>query len=217
MNKLLVSDILNLDDGTYLLEFTSLRSKLIIKGNVTLYIINSNINYLDIEIKEESNINIYHYNKNNNLLINIYQTNNSSINYNESFINNNDTLLEINNYIDGNNNKSNIIVRNISNKGNSTIISNLFIKENTINNDAIEDLKGITNGGLIHIEPNIVASSNEVIANHYTTIGSLDINSINYLLSKGINIDDATKLLLNGFKYSNMDNYIKSFGGEDNE
>lgn len=216
MNKLLVSDIINLDDGIYNLDFINKSSTINVLGNVIIYIVDKTIESLIINLEDNSNLTIYKYDKllKNDLNITINQNNNSSIFYNASYINEEDINLKIDNYITGNNNNSNIVIRNISNNNYSNMVINVEVFSNTINNIALEDLKGINNGGFIKIEPNIKCSSNEVTANHLTTIGTLDKESINYLTSKGINEINAKNILLNGFIFSNMDEYIKKLGGE---
>ena len=217
MNKLLVSDIINLNDGEYDLDIQSNKLNLIIDGKVKIYITNTVLNELNIDLNNNSQLDFYMFNNNinNNLIVNIKQMNNTVINYNDSIINNNCNKLVINNDIKGNNNKSIINVRNISNNNDSNIIINVTVFKDTINNIALEDLKGITNGGFIHIEPNIICESNEVEANHLTTIGPISKDLINYLMSKNISEKNAINILLKGFKYSNMDEYIKRIiGGE---
>lgn len=215
MNKLLVSDIINLDNGSYNISCKNKKIEININGNVDIYLDNEIINELNINLNDNSILNLYKFNINNNIVINIKQNNNSKLNYNESFINELDSKLIINNYINGNNNESNINIRNIANNNNSKIIVNVKVNKNTFNNIALEDLKGINNGGFIHIEPNIDCLSNEVSANHLTTIGNIDNDLINYLMSKGISISEAKKLLLKGFIFSNMNEYYKRvFGGE---
>lgn len=217
MNKLLVSNIINLDSGNYNLEFNTKKSILNINGNVNVYIINSKIEELTINLEDNSTLNIYKYNEllNNNVFIEIFENNNTEMNFNGTFTNTEDVSLNINNYIKGNNNKSNINIRSISNKNYSKIIINVDIDKHTINNIALEDLKGINNGGFISIEPNIKCKSNEVTANHLTTIGILDKDSINYLMSKNISENKAKELLIKGFINSNMDEYMKKIlGGE---
>jgi hypothetical protein len=210
MNKLLISDDVCLNNNSYELKLNSKEVTIEIEGNVKVYLINQKTNILNIKIKDNSELLLYKFNNiENNLIVNIYQNNDSRLFYNESITNNLDNLLTINNYIDGNNNESNINIRNVCNNLNSVIDINVYIKKDTTNNVALEDLKGITNGGGIHIEPNIVCESNEVVANHLTTIGNINEDAINYLMSKGITNDDAKELLIKGFIYSNMDNYIK--------
>ena len=217
MNKLLVSDIINLNSGEYEIEVESSSLTIEVNGNVTIYLINQLLDNLVININDNSTLNVYKFNKNmeNNIKVLIKQDNNSNICYNEAFINNKENKLTINNYLNGNNNKSIINIRNICNSNNSDVIINAFIKKDTLNNIALEDLKGINNGGFIHIEPNIICESNEVEANHLTTIGNLDQRLIDYLMSKGINEKKARNILLRGFIFSNMGEFIKEkIGGE---
>ena len=217
MNKLLVSDIIDLNTGDYILECINKKININIKGEVTLYLKNQILNELNIKIADNSILNIYQFNNKmeSNLIVNINQNNNSKLNYNQSIINELENNLIINNYIKGNNNESKINIRNICEDNESKIIVNVEIEKDTINNIALEDLKGINNGGFIHIEPNIVCLSNDVIANHLTTIGSFDQEVLHYLMSKGITLNIAKILLKKGFIYSNMNEYFKkNFGGE---
>ena len=216
MNKLLVSDIINLNEGIYNIDFKGNKSIINVSGNVVVYIISQVINELIINLEDESKLTIYKYDKllKGNIKIKINQKHNSNVEYNSSYISEEDVNLTINNDILGNNNNSNIVIRNISNNNYSNIVINVKIKENTMNNIALEDLKGINNGGFIKIEPNIICNSNEVTANHLTTIGILNQDEVNYLMSKGISEEKVKEILLNGFIYSNMDDYIKNLGGE---
>lgn len=217
MNKLLVSGIINLNSGSYILDFSNEDGIINIDGNVNIYIINNDLKKLVINIEDDSKLNIYKYDKvlKNNIDIIINENNNTMVNLNNTFINENDVLVTISNYINGNNNESNINVRNVSNKDNSKVVVDVYIKEKTINNTALENLKGLVNGGFIHIEPNIMCSSNEVVANHLTTISSFNQNDLDYLMSKGLSIESSKELLLKGFIYSNMDECMKSLlGGE---
>lgn len=215
MNKLLVSDIINLNDGIYHLIPQSNELEINVLGNVTIYLVQEKLNKIKINLKENSNLFFYDFRMNNedNVLVNINQNNDSIVHYNYSFENINDTECIINNEIKGNNNESYLNVRNISDKGLSKIILNVSVLEGTVNNIALEDLKGIINGGNVLVEPNIVALSNEVVANHLTTIGGVSKDFLSYLMSKGIKESEAKKILLEGFKYSNMDDFIK-MGGE---
>ena len=212
MNKLLVSDNIKINDGSYELDIKSNIVNITVDGNVILYLINQLLDKLSIELIDNSKLIIYKFNKynENNIEININQNNSTILIYNEAIINKEDNKVIINNNIKGNNNKSEINIRNISDNNNSDIIINVNISKNTMNNIALEDLKGINNGGFIHIEPNIICDSNEVEANHLTTIGSIDEELISYMNSKGINSNNAKELILKGFIYSKMDEYIKN-------
>ena len=217
MNKLLVSDVIDLNNGSYNLVCESNKLKINVLGEVSVYLHNEILSNLEIDLNDNSILNLYKFNnkKENNLVVNINQNNNTKLNYNESFINELENKLEINNYINGNNNESNICIRNICEDNESKVIINVEIAKDTINNIALEDLKGINNGGFVHIEPNIVCLSNEVEANHLTTIGTIDKNLLDYLMSKGISLSVAKTLLKKGFIYSNMDEYFKeNYGGD---
>ena len=216
MNKLLVSDIINLKDDNYDIKINSKNVIINIEGNVNLYLINENTNMVDINMLENSHLNIYLYNSHwqNNLIMNINQDNLSKVNLNISIISNAKCELTVNNNIKGNNNESIIKSRIISEKELIKMIINVKVFKDTLNNIALEDLKGVNNGGFVHIEPNIICLSNEVSANHLTTIGSLNPDMLDYLMSKGLEEKKAKELLLNGFKYSNMDEYIKNLEGE---
>ena len=216
MNKLLVSDIIDLKKGKYILEVKSQELIINSKEISNIYLINQNLNKLTINMLENGILNIYLFNEkiNQNLKVIINQDNNSKIYYNASYLNDCDNKLEIDNQIKGNDNESHLNIRNISNNGLSKIIINVKVEKETSNNIAIEDLKGINNGGFVHIEPNIICLSNEVEANHLTTIGSLNNEWLNYLRSKGISLNKAKEMLLKGFIFSNMDEFIKENRGE---
>ena len=217
MNKILVSDIINLCDDIYMLNCKTKKIVLNIDGEVTVYLKNEILNELTINLQDNSILNLYKFNnrRESNLEVNIYQNNDSKLNYNESIVNEVDNTLIINNYINGNNNESKINVRNISDNGLSKVIINVKVEKDTKNNIALEDLKGINNGGLIHIEPNIDCLSEDVSANHLTTIGCLNKDSLNYLMSKGISLTVAKVILKKAFIYSNMNNYFKENCGGD--
>lgn len=217
MNKLLVSNIINLDSGKYILDFKNDKGIINTKGIVTLYLINTKLKELTINLEDNSNLVVYKYDKllSGNLDIIINENNNTEFNFNNAFTNEDNSSLKINNFIRGNNNESKINIRNISNNNYSKIEINVDVLKNTINNIALEDLRGINNGGFIQIEPNIKCGSNEVIANHLTTIGTIDKDSVSYLMSKGIYENTAKEILLKSFIYSNMDEYIKNLMGGD--
>ena len=216
MNKLLVSDIIDLKDGIYSLSSKDGNLSINVLGKVTIYLINEKVKNINIDLKENSDLFFYDFRKNmQDCKVTIKQNNDSKVHYNSSFQNQNNSSYQIDNYLKGNNNESYLSIRNISHKDNSQITINVKIEEKTTNNIALEDLKGIFNGGSVMIEPNIIALSNEVVANHLTTIGGVDKMSLYYLMSKGIEEKEAQKILLKGFIYSNMDEFIKKVGGDD--
>lgn len=217
MNKLLVSDIINLNDGIYSLGSKDGNLEIVINGNVTIYLEDEELNNINLELDENSNLFVYDFRTNcHDCHVKIEQNNNSKVHYNCSIQNNGNSNYQIDNNITGDNNESYLSIRTLSHKDDSKITINVKIDEKTKNNIALEDLKGIFDGGSVMIEPNIIALSNEVVANHLTTIGGVDKVSLYYLMSKGIKELDAKKILLKGFIYSNMDEFIKNMGGDKN-
>ena len=63
MNKLLVSNIINLASGFYNLEFNNKKATINITGNVCIYILNSNIEEIVINLDDNSILNVYKYDK----------------------------------------------------------------------------------------------------------------------------------------------------------
>ena len=136
-----------------------------------------------------------------NKIIEINNYENSITNFNYSFINNDNCKLIINNNIIKNNIKSNIRVRGVALENATAIIdSNGKVTEKTLNNEFNEDLRGLNlENGFIKINPNMFIDSNDVIANHNSTIGNINKDYLFYLNSKGIENDNAKKLIISGF------------------
>lgn len=216
MNKLLVNGNDYISDGIYnIINDNNIGNvTLHINGNVTLSLNNIKLDYIKLVLNNNAILKLYKYNDNcNDLKVDIYSKDNNYLEYNESIQNKKDTKIEINNYIEGNNSNSLINIRNVSYEGTSTIIVNTIVKKDTFENIATENLKGITNGGKVRIDPNIECFTNEVSANHLTTIGSINVDSLNYLMSKGISEKVAKETLLKGFIFSNMNEFIKKENG----
>lgn len=219
MNNLLVGSKCHLSNGSFLINAEDELLEISIQDEVNVYLFNQNIRNLVLNVSDHSVINFYQYNDNliNDLKITINQNNNSVVNFNASFKNEANILVKLDNYINGNNNSSNIKFRNISNCEYSKMNINVYVKSKTKNNVALEDLRGITNGGNVEIEPNIICESNETIANHLTTIGVINREEIDYLMQKGISKEIAKQILLNSFIISNMNINMKNLiGGDQN-
>lgn len=217
MNKLIVSRSIDIENGIYYLDEDVKELNLQIHGIATLYLDNIKCQKMTVELLENSELTIYKFeqNKECDLEVTVNQTKNTTFNYNSSSINNANASLILNNNLLSNHNKSNINVRLVSNQNNSKIVINVDVKKNTFGNIALEDIKGLNNGGLVQIEPNIMCSTHDVMANHLNTIGGLNKNELDYLFSKGITKDKAKALLLKGFIYSNLDEYFqKKYGGD---
>lgn len=211
MNKIIVRDDINLKDGLYNLKFSKENTIINLDGKIKLFIYKSNFKKVTFNILDNSDIKIEGFDNNyiNNQEIIINQNNNTKLLFNFNFITKCDSIFIVKANILGNNNNLNINIRNIAMRNNSKIDVYIDAHKGTKNNIALEDIKGINNGGIIEVIPNIICNTNEVIANHKTSIGYLDKDMINYLLSKGISLLNAKKILLKGFIYSNESKEMK--------
>lgn len=185
-----------------------------INGNVCIYDINRNKNLeLNIIVNEDATLTYYMYSSNNfeTKIINIDNKNKSKTNFNYSFINDKDCKLEINNNIIANDINSDIKVRGVAkDKSNIIIDSNGYVKKDTLNNEFNEDLRGLNlDDGMVKIYPNMFIDTNDVIANHNSTIGNINKDYLFYLNSKGINNEESRKLIVSGFINSILDDNIK--------
>jgi Fe-S cluster assembly protein SufD len=184
-----------------------------IKGNVSINNFNLNQDLeLNITVEKNSTLNYYMFSNNNftNKSIKIDNYSNSKTNFNYSFINDEDCKVVINNNILEDNIHSDIKVRGVCFKNSNSIIdSNGYVKEDTLNNEFNEDLRGLNlENGFIKINPNMYIDSNDVIANHNTTIGNINKDYLFYLNSKGIEDKQATNLIINGFIKSILNEYM---------
>lgn len=211
MNKLLVvEDIKDIKGGEYLVEFQK-DTTVKVSGNVKLHSF-SNYN-LRIDIENKSNLSLEMINiLNNNLNVDINIYNESILEYNMIIINNGNNKVKININMLGNDSLAKIRLRviNKNESSNLDIICNGFVKENTVNNELLEDLKGLLiNNSTIKISPNMKVFTNEVIANHLVTIGSLEKDELFYLTSKGLSIKLAKYLLMEAFITNIISNEFK--------
>ncbi len=203
--------IIELKKNNFTLECTG-KNKIIIKNKeiLNLNIIMQDNSFLDILI--------YSKLKRSDNIIHIVQNNNTIVNYKESFISKENTNIKVLNEIKGVNNKTNIIYRLLSRKENIKIDVLAKVFSNSKDNELVEDIKGIMDGGKITILPNMEIDTCYVSANHYVTIGSVNNDELFYLESKGISKNIAKEIIIEGFLKSIFKNdKIILFGGEINE
>ncbi len=203
MNKLLLVENINkISTGTYELEYNK-DSNIELNGDISLFNYdtknyNLNINLLDNTILKGDFVSIAQ--KDFNLTLNINNNNQVLLNY--LIINEGQNKINITLNITGNSSYINIIVRviNKTKDSNADIICDGIIKENTHDNELLQDLKGlITNNDTIKISPNMLINTNEVLANHKVTISSYNPTELFYLTSKGLSLKLAKKLILSSF------------------
>ena len=220
MNKIVIArENYSLVDTIGILDISGNNVTLNCQGNNTLYIKNKENLNLHIILDDNSHVDIFLYslNKKDNNEVIIEQSNNTTINYYEAFISKDITNYNIINKIKGNNNKSNIKLRVISKDKNINLNVLARVFDKTIDNDILEDIKGINDGGIITVEPNMEINTNEVMANHLVTIGNITKEYLFYLESKGINENMAKEIILKGFLNGIFKEHIDILtGGEEN-
>lgn len=180
------------------------------KSNITSlennksYIISNDFLKEDINIIIPDNYNVKFYivnYKNEYMNISFTQNNSSNLEFIFSATSNKKINYLINNYVKGNNNKTLIKGRIFNDKNANTLVTvNGTIDENTIGNDYTEDIRGLNiYSNNLEIKPNLIVSTNEVIANHMVTIGNFDEKQVEYLKEKGISNENIQFLLLDAF------------------
>lgn len=103
------------------------------------------------------------------------------------------------------NSNSNVIFGTIMKEGNLIYNANIYIGIN-INNAKAHikcDALILKNKNYINLNPNMFINNNEVICTHGVSIGNININIINYMLSRGIKKIICKKIIIK--------NYIKKF------
>lgn len=212
MNKIIIDTLEEIDikDNTIDLSIKTKKLTINVEGQVLINEIENKNEDLEltINLKEKSTLiyNRFMIHEKMNNIITINQNNKSNIIFNYSIIANNKNNLIIKSNINGNDNNTEINVKAITqNEGNCVIETTGSIKEKVENNNLIENIKVLLlNDKESVIIPNLLVSSNEVEVNHAATISGIDKNYMFYLNSKGINNNNAIKLIKNGFLLSNM-------------
>ena len=201
MNKILMGEGKNLlNSGEYFIEYNK-EIEIDINGEV---IINSNSNSnLTLNITNNSNLKFYNLDmikENRCIIINVYD--NVELDYNLALINTGKNKCNVKVNILGNNSSVNIKVRvlNTDKQSKIDIICDGNINIKTIDNEFVEDIKGlILSSDHIKISPNMDVSTNLVMANHLVTVGSFNIDELFYLKSRGLSELKAKKLLVESF------------------
>ena len=209
MNKIVIDkEVYDLEDIKTKLNYDVSDLTLNIKGNVLIldYDNNKDIN-LKIVLEDNSSLIYNRFNNDiNRVNLSIEVGNNTDVEFNQSI---NETIKgEFSAYINiiGNNNR---IVTNVygltTNDGSLKLIANGNVNKDIKNNIFLENLRILTlNDEENIIIPNLLVSSDEVEVNHNATISSVSSDYLFYLMSKGINRDDAVKLICDGFLFNKI-------------
>ncbi len=182
----------------------------LLEGSKVINIIDdcANINY---ELNDYSSLvlNIFNHDiKNQDIEITL--TNNANLVINYAGLSYEDSNININAILKGNDNRVIINGRFISMENLCAINVDTYANKKTINNFIDENLKGINEDGKVIINPILRIDTNEVNASHSASVGKYDKNVLFYLQSKGLDKNTAKDLIKHSFLnclYS--DNFIQ--------
>ena len=225
MNKIII------DTNEYNLELKSdlyldIRSDSIInlkvidnnKINILVYNNFKNVT-INLEMFDNTNMEINSLGINSNINYKIIQNSNTSLKVISSIITKVDSINNININHSGNDNKT-IFYTNGINLAKNKLYFNLngVINKDLINCYLDENSKIINlDSGDSLIIPNLIIDTKEVIANHSAFIGTFNIEELCYLMSRGISKENAKDLLLKSIILNGMKLNIEDFVDEINE
>ena len=231
MNKILVSsnsiisdsskvkidgnNIILLEDDMYLLEYEDI-------NNIELNIISKNIvaTLFESGFLNDINVNNKYIVDGGNLKINKFYNNDSvnekividlyssgEINYMFSNICKNKEDYEININHKGIGTVSNISNKSISLDGaNLSFVINSNVAKEFIKSKLDQNTRIVTLGASdAKVSPNMFIDCDDIEAKHGSVIGTFKDDMIFYLMSRGISYNDAIKLLVKGYLFSNID------------
>lgn len=222
MNKIIVRQSkLKLQQEEVYIENILQNVEIEVLENVTCCIANieKNVN-ITLNLAENSNSTFEFFLKldNNNNKIKIINQKNSNLRLHYAAVYKNDNNLEIESDIANSKTNIEIQVRLVENNGSMNVLATGDIKKDTEEITYLEDIKAISvNNEKIRIMPDLLVSSNEVIANHNATISNISESDLFYLRSKGLNKDSATRLIKQGFLKGILCIEELKIGGEQDE
>jgi len=206
-NKINVDSIILNNENLYIDEENI--SKIIAEGVCEINLFNSNIINLDIDVKTKSTLIINYFSlikkRESNIKINAH--NKSRVVFNHSFKNLDVYNLNIMTNFLGEEASITVNLNGLNDGGKCTLDVNGYVNTNKINNVLDENMKVVNlNNGTAVSNPNMYIDTSKVIANHNTTIGGIGDEELFYLMSKGLDKDEATKLICHGFLISKLNN-----------
>lgn len=173
-----------------------------VKGSAKIYI--NNISFdLDLEIKltDDARLEVYDCTKNKlNKNIEVIQGNNTYFQYYHTFAIGEEYKLKYRAYVNGNNNVNNVNILGISN-GQVFLDVDEIVSDKTKNNILNEDIRILTIEGVAYVAPQLHVNSLDVEANHNTAISNIREDELFYLMSRGIDLINARKLIKDGYLY----------------
>jgi len=192
MNKLLVDNMI----------ITKQNNNLVINGKQNITIFNQEVKTLKIKVTKNSEaiINDFRLINKANTKVQLVADEGASLIYNHAFINRGSYYLIIKASYLGTKSNMMINIHGLNDGGETNLTIDGVIEEHNQHNLLAQNIKLMNvNGGKAKALPNMLVKSLNVIANHNVTVGKLEKNELNYLMSKGLSTDTAKKLIINGF------------------
>jgi hypothetical protein len=207
MNNILVDNI-RIHNKNLFIDNQNI-SSIVASGVCEINIFNCNISNLEILVENNSSLVVNYFNKPKKLesLINIKVKKSSNLVFNHSFYNRDKYNLKIlTDFLESDANIS-LKVNGVNDEGKSQIDVDGFVNESKIDNVLDENLRiyNINNGSCL-TNPNMYIGTSKVMANHSASIGNVREDELFYLMGKGINYENATKLIIQGFLIRNFNN-----------
>ena len=203
-----------LDGGVTKLDRLFSVTNITVKSDSVLNAINLGINNkINITIEEDATLvfNLFNFEDESSIDINIESRDRSKINLNAGFISRIKYDLNINTNLYGDDILTNVEVRGKNEStGTVKILMNGTVAGETKNNVMNEYAKIINKSEYSNVLiPNLIVNTNEIEANHGVSIGGHNKDEIFYLMSKGLDEYAAKGVIEEGFILSIMDGEIR--------
>ncbi len=203
MNKILVNQDESFKDVEVKINKIGGNVNLKINGSVKILIGNFlNDTNITIDILEDSKLLIEAKTNlnNHNIKLLINSKNNSNLEFNLAIYYQGNNNLEVINNVCSSNTNNVIRIRAIDNGGKINILASGNVSKDTNNNVYLEDIKAISKDfNSVVIKPNLLVSSNDILASHNATIGPIKKEELFYLESRGITPNKAKEIIKEGF------------------
>lgn len=190
------------------------KASVLVKEDTILNSINlhNNANLkIKIEKGKKLEFNIFDYAVNLEVNIDVELDDASTLILNDAFISEEKYSLNINTKLYGNDITVEVNVRGINEEnGTALVVLNGTVAgetKNSVMNEFAKVLNKSNNSNVLI--PNMMINTNEVEANHGVSIGIIDEEELFYLMSKGMSVEHASKIIEDGFLLSIMENEVK--------
>ena len=223
MNKIIIDKELynkTIDEDLYFdIKKDSIINLKINKNNKILLFSKNNKVKINIELFDNSKLELNTLGINSNIDYEIILHNNSNLLIVDSIITNIDSINNIKILDIGNNNNTKFYINGINLDNNKLYFNINGIVDKNSSNSYLEENSKIINilDGDSKIIPNLIIDTKDVIANHSAYIGTFDKDNIYYLMSRGIDKKNIKFILIKAILLSNMNldttHFIKEIMG----